>query len=331
MSGRRAPSSAGSDRVRRVVAALAGFALVLVGLVATTAPASARPNCDLPDPPPICEPPEPVVKLPDLTAAVTGPATGVGATTASYTVKVANPSGTDAAIARAVTVRVTATGGASLTAAALTGWRCSLSAAVATCAGGTIAVGGSASIPVTVRFPAAATTVTVAAVADPSNSITERNESNNGGSTSTAVSAPALPDLRMSMTGPSTVRGLYANAVWTMTIANVGRAPASVVNVRWLTNWGGDVNANAVNSGAIGFSCIVPPEYVQQMVYCYGNGTLQPGASTTIAITAVPPAPDDVYGSSGQSKVTATVDYAEQVGESDESNNAATVLSTITP
>ena len=132
------------------------------------------------------------------------------------------------------------------------------------------------------------------------------------------------------MTGPSSVRGVYASGVWTMTVTNIGSAPAGVVNVRWLTNWGGTVNANAVKSGAIGFSCVVPPEYVQQLVHCYGNGALQPGASATITITAVPPAPGNVYGTSGVSTVTGTVDYGQQVTESDEANNAATVVSTIT-
>ena len=317
-------------RVRRLVAALAGFALVLLSLALTSSPASARPSCDVPSPPPICEVPDPVDKLPDLTAAITGPAGAVGGTTGSYVVRVGNPSGTNAAIARGITVRIAATGGAAVTGAALSGWTCSVSGGVATCSGGTVAVGGGASIPVTVQLPASAATVTVTATADPNNALTERNEGNNTGALTTAVSAPSLPDLRLTMTGPSSVRGVYASGVWTMTVTNIGTAPATVVNVRWLTNWGGTVNANAVKSGAIGFSCVVPPEYVQQLVYCYGNGALQPGASATITVTAVPPAPGNVYGTAGVSTVTGTVDYGQQVTESDEANNAATVVSTIT-
>ena len=318
--------------VRRVLAALAGLAVVGLGLVVTSTPASARPNCDVANPPPICNPvdPDPVAKLPDLTATVSGPASAVGGTTAAYTVRVANPSGTNAAIARSVAVRISVSGG-TLATPALSGWTCSGSGASTTCSGGTLSVGGSASFAVSVQLLSAAGTTTVSATADPSNAITERSETNNSGAASTSVSAPALPDLQLSMTGPSSVRGVYANGVWTMTITNTGSAPANTVNVRWLTNWGGSVNANAVKSGAIGFSCIVPPEYVQQLVYCYGNAPLAPGASATIAITAVPPAPSNVYGSSGQSVVTGTVDYGQQVAESNENNNAATMNSTITP
>jgi len=317
-------------RARRLVAALAGSALVLLSLTVTASPASARPNCDVPNPPPICEGPDPVDKLPDLTASVSGPSGAVGGSTASYVIRVANPSATNAAIARNVTVRVATSGGAAVTGAALSGWSCGASGGVATCSGGSVAIGGSASIPVTVQLPSAAAGVTVTATADPGNTVAERNEGNNTGSQTTAVSAPSLPDLRLTMAGPSSVRGVYASGVWTMTVTNIGSAPASVVNVRWLTNWGGSVNANAVKSGAIGFSCTVPPEYVQQIVYCYGNATLQPGASATIAITAVPPAPGNVYGPAGVSTVTGTVDYGLQVSEADESNNAATVVSTIT-
>lgn len=326
------PASRRVNRLaNRLVAALAGLALATLGLVITSPTASARPNCDVPNPPPICEPPDPAVRLPDLTVAVTGPATAVGDTSAAYTVRVGNPGGTNAAIARGVSVRISAGAGASVTSAGLSGWACAVSAGVATCSGGTISVGGSAGIPVSVQLPTGPSTVTVTGLADPGNAIAERSESNNSGSASTAVAAPQLPDLRMTMTGPASVRGVYASGVWTMTITNVGAAPASPVNVRWLTNWQGAVNANAVKSGAIGFSCVVPPEYLQQLVYCYGNGALQPGASATIAITAVPPAPGGVYGTPGQSTVTATVDYSGQVAESNESNNAATVVSTILP
>lgn len=318
-------------RVRRLIAVLAGSALVLLSLTLTSAPASARPSCNEPDPPPICEGPDPVDTLPDLTAGVTGPASAVGGTTASYLVRIGNPSAPDAAIARNVTVRISTTAGAAVTGAALSGWTCSVSGGVATCSGGAVAIGGSAGIPVTVQLPAAAAGVTVTATADPGNAIVERNEGNNTGALTTAVSAPSLPDLRMAMTGPSSVRGVYASGVWTMTVTNTGSAPATGVNVRWLTNWKGTVNANAVKSGAIGFTCTVPPEYVQQVVYCYGTGALQPGASATITITAVPPAPGDVYGAAGQSVVTGTVDYGQQVVESNETNNVGTVSSTILP
>jgi hypothetical protein len=317
------------SHVRRVLAVVAALALVLVGLVVTTVPASARPNCDVPDPPPICGV-DPVEKLPDLTATVNGPASAVGGGVAAYTVRVANPTGTNAAAARGVAVRI-ATAGATLLTPALSGWTCAGSGASTTCSGGSLPVGGGATFAVSVQLPAVSGAVTVSATADPGNAIAERSETNNSGSLSTTVTAPALPDLQLTMTGPTAVRGVYANGVWTMTVTNRGSAPASPVNVRWLTNWGGTVNANAVKTGAIGFTCTVPPEYVQQLVYCYGTGALQPGASATIAITAVPPAPGNVYGTAGQSVVTGTVDYGQQVAESDENNNAASVTSTIQP
>jgi len=306
--------------------------LAALVLVVGSTPAHARPNCDVPSPPPICEPvdpPDPVVKLPDLTASVTGPSSAVGGADLSYTARVANLTGTDAASASGVVVRIAATGGASVRGAALAGWNCTTTAGVATCSGGVLGVGAVADIPVTVALPSTAASVTVTAAADPSGAIAERSEANNTGGVATTVSAPSLPDLRMTMTGPTSVRGLYATGSWTMTVTNIGSAPAGVVNVRWLTNWGGWVNANAVKSGAIGFTCTPPAEYVQQTVYCYGNGALQPGASATITINAVPPAPGNVYGTAGVSNVTATVDYGQQVAESNESNNAATVVSSI--
>jgi len=321
-----------SRSAQRLVGLLAGFILASLVLIVGSTPAHARPNCDVPVPPPICgpsDPPDPVVKQPDLTAAVTGPTAGMGGTNASFTARVANITGTNAAAASGVVVRITASGGAVVTGAAYSGWSCALAAGAATCSGGALGVGASADIPVTILLPSSAASVVVTAVADPSGAIAERNESNNSGGATVTVTAPSLPDLQVTMTGPASVRGLYATGAWTMTITNVGSAPANVVNVRWLTNWGGWINANAVKSGAIGFTCTPPPEYVQQMVYCYGNGVLQPGASATITINAVPPAPTNVYGTAGVSNVTATVDYGQQVAESNEGNNAATVVSSI--
>jgi subtilase family serine protease len=315
----------------RLAAVAATLLLAATGIAVATAPASALPNCNVPTPPPICGGVDPVEKLPDLTTAVTGPASATGGTAAAYTVRVSNLSSTAGAVARGVAVRITAGGGATISSAALAGWSCTASGATATCSGGSLGVGAGASIPVTVQLPPATTSVVVAATADPNGAIVERSESNNSAAFSTAVTAPALPDLQATMSGPSAVRGLYAAGVWTITVRNIGSAAATPVNVRWLTNWGGSVNANAVISGAIGFSCIVPPEYVQQMVYCYGTAPLQPGASATIVLTAVPPAPGDVYGAAGVSSVTATVDYSQQVAESNESNNAATVVSALLP
>lgn len=321
-----------SRSAQRLVGLLAGFLLASLMLVGGSTPAQARPNCDVPIPPPICEPvdpPDPVVTRPDLTASAAGPAAAVGGAAASYVARVVNLSGVDSAPASRVTVRISATGAAAVTAAALAGWVCSVSAGVATCSGGSLGVGAVADIPVTVQLPAAAASVDVIVTADPAGAIAERNESNNTGAVTTTVTAPALPDLQLTMTGPTSVRGLYAVGAWTMTITNVGTAPASVVNVRWLTNWGGWVNANAVKSGSIGFSCTPPPEYLQQTVYCYGNGVLAPGASASITINAVPPAPTNVYGTAGVSTVTATVDYSQQVPESNEANNTATVVSSL--
>ncbi len=321
-----------SRSTQRIVGLLSGLALASVVLIGGSTPAHARPNCDVPSPPPICEPtdpPDPVVKRPDLTAAVTGPTSGVGGSAVSYTARVTNAAGADAAAASGVAVRISASGGGVVTAAARTGWTCTISSGAATCSGGVLSVGAAADIAVTVQLPSVAASVAVVAQADPGGALAERNESNNSGTAVTAVSAPSLPDLQVTMTGPSSVRGLYATGAWTMTISNVGSAPANIVNVRWLTNWGGWVNANAVKSGAIGFTCTPPPEYVQQTVYCYGGTALQPGASATITINAVPPAPGNVYGTPGVSQVTATVDYGAQVTESNEANNSATVTSSI--
>jgi hypothetical protein len=316
----------------RVTAFVTAVALACLGVFVAAGPAAALPNCNVTNPPPICggtiDPPS---RLPDLTASVTGPASAVGGTSGAYSARVTNISSATGIIAPSVAVRISASGGAVVTAAALTGWSCSIVSGVATCSGGSLANGATASIPVTVTYPNSAASVVVTTTADPANALGERSETNNSGSTTTAVSAPSLPDLTVSMTGPGPVRGLYANGTWTMTVTNVGTAPATVVNVRWLTNWGGDVNAYTAKSGAIGFSCIVPPEYMQQIVYCYGTGTLQPGASATIEIHAVPPAPANVFGTAGVSNVTATVDYGSQVVESNETNNSATVVSTILP
>lgn len=316
--------------VRRAAAVLSAVGLVAAGVFVAAGPASARPNCDVPDPPPICGGViDPVLRLPDVSTGVTGPASAVGGTTGAYAVRVSNLASVVGATARDVSVRITADAGAAITAAALTGWTCAVSGSTATCSGGILANGTSASIPVSVRYPSAAASVTVTTTVDPNGAIAERSETNNSARVTTGVTAPALPDLQVAMTGPSSVRGLYEAGKWTITVRNTGSAAATPVNVRWLTTWRGDVNANAVISGAIGFSCIVPPEYMQQMVYCYGNAPLQPGASATIVITAVPPAPSG--GVAQSSTVTATADYGQQVTESNESNNAASVATTILP
>ncbi len=320
-----------SSFVRRCLAVLLGLGLILAATLVAAAPASARPNCDGDNPPPICLPDPPPPRYPDLQASISGPAAASSGTTTTYTITVHNPGGANPAPASGVQLAASVSSGATVSGAAGDdGFTCTRSGSAASCSGGFLRIGGVATITLSATMPNAAAQVTASATVDPANAIEERDESNNSALVTTTVTVPPRPDLAMTMTGPTSVRGIYEAGAWTMTITNQGTAPADPVNVRWLTNWGGDVNANAVKSGAIGFTCTVPHEYVQQIAYCYGNGPLAPGASATITITAVPPAPDNVYGPAGQSNVTATVDYQQIVTESNEGNNAASVNSTIT-
>ena len=182
----------------------------------------------------------------------------------------------------------------------------------------------------TVQLPSAAAGVTVTATADPGNTIAERNEGNNTGSQTTAVSAPSLPDLRLTMAGPSSVRGVYASGVWTMTVTNIGSAPASVVNVRWLTNWGG--SSTPTRSRAVPSASAAPCH--RSTSSSSSTATATPPCSRAPARPSPSPRSPRLRATSTAppvvSTVTGTVDYGLQVSESDESNNAATVVSTIT-
>ena len=137
----------------------------------------------------------PVNSLPDLTVGVTAPADGTTGTNFDYTVTATN---TGSSNATGVSVQFTLPGGLTYISSGINnGFTAAESAGVVTFSGGALNGGANAVLTVTVNTAAAGTYAAPvgAAIADPTNTVAESNESNNSSpaGTSTVVVTPNSP------------------------------------------------------------------------------------------------------------------------------------------
>lgn len=193
-----------------------------------------------------------VVSLPDLTISNSGPSTATTSVSYAYTLTVAN---IGTANASGVMATFTLPAGVTFNSASgANGFTASQSAGVVTFSGGTVNAGSNAilTVNVTAGSPSVVVSAVGAAVVDPSNTISESNESNNSSTTSvtTTVSSPAntpptiaantattTPLLRVSANGPAFVSAVFgdtsdpaANFGIDFTVAD-GETPAGSLTV----------------------------------------------------------------------------------------------------
>ncbi|GAC1320979.1 MAG: hypothetical protein NVSMB2_17330 [Chloroflexota bacterium] len=206
------------------------------------------------------------------------------------------------------------------------GFACTGANTLVTCSGGSLAEVETVTISLTVHEPTIAPgvnqTITNSATVNPSQSIDERTYANNSASISTTLIAPpVLPDLVVTdFSGGGWVpRG--GQAMYSVTIANIGQASATGVTV--LIDGGtSDFNV-ASSSGSPGFApCFNSVERFSMRAWCpgFGNGpSLAPGQSATMTLIVTMPT---TY--TGSWSMRATVDPFNNVAESNKANNTST-------
>ena len=281
------------------VGAAAAPLVTNIATVSTTVPDAVPGNNSASEATPV------VVPAPDLTLAkaATGPFT-VGAN-ASYTLTVSNV-GTSATTG-AISVTDILPAGLTFVSATGTGWTCSHAAGTVSCSTpGPVANGAS--------LPAITLTVDVGAAAAPSvlNAATvsttgDGNATNNTGSVTTPVSAPASIDLAIAKTHSGTFVVGTTNS-FTLTVSNVGTLPTTgAVTVTDILPTG-LTYSSATGSG---WTC----GNAGATVTCTNPGPIAAGASTAITLTVT-------VGAAALPTVTNTASVAT-AGDTNGANDSA--------
>jgi len=212
------------------------------------------------------------------------------------------------------------------------GFSCSTSATTVTCSNGFIDWGTSARIDIyataaTLPAGGANQTATTTATVNPSHAIPERNYTNNTGSLALTVVAPPpqYADLKVtSFTGPASVPA-NGQATYTISVTNQGQVSA---NAQTLLDGGLQAWEIVSSSGTPGFTpCYTTVERVSLRAWCPGLGNgplLAPGQSGTFSVVV------HVSASTGMFTMLANVDPINAVAESNESNNTASLTTTVT-
>ncbi len=255
--------------------------------------------------------------LPDLTVSVSGPSSAAVANSYSYTMTASNIGGVTAS---GVTVQFTLPSGTGLTNVQGSGGN-GFSAAtttvsghpVVTFTGASLSAGTSVSLTVSMTDNSAETVSVLlgAAVIDPSNTVSELNETNNISLNTVSTLVSSLPDLSVSATGPTTgTVGTDFN--YTLTASNNGTSSASGVSVRFTLPTGLDY---VTASGSNGFVVTQSGQVVT-----FINGSINSGAFATLTITAVAPTAATYTATAG----AAVIDPNNTIVESNEANNSST-------
>jgi len=211
------------------------------------------------------------------------------------------------------------------------GFTCSASGTAVTCSNGFIDWGDTARIDIyatAATLPAGSPnqTATTTATVNPSHAIPERDYNNN--SSSLAITLVAPPPLRAdlvvtSFTGPALVPA-GGQATYTIGVANRGDASA---NAQTLVDGGLQAWELVGSSGTPGYTpCYTAPERYSLRAWCpgLGNGpTLAPGQSATFSVNV------QVSAATGTFSMVAKIDPFNYVAEKDESNNTATLTTTV--
>ncbi len=171
---------------------------------------------------------------------------------------------------------------------------------------------------ITATVSATPGTYTVSTNADPANLVAESDETNNSTSVTVVVSG-AFADLTSSITGPATV-ATNAKPTYAFTVTNSGAVQADGVT---FTVYSPGFDRVDTLVAPAGFTCTVRRiKNAGNYIDCAG-GSLAPGASATAQITVA-----GSYGP-GAWQVSVTADPSNVVQELSETNNRATLTTTV--
>ncbi len=248
---------------------------------------------------------------PDLSVAATGPASaGVGAPF-TYNLTVANSGTVDAA---GVDLQFTVPSGVTYASATGTGFSVSESGGVVTFSGGSVTAGSTKALSVTVSPDAPGTFILPAwaAVVDPSNTIAEVDEGNNKSLLPTTTLASLVPDLAVSLSGPSqAVKDTSFD--YTITASNGGLAAASGVTIRFTLPSGIVFGSGSGAGFTVGSAA---------GVVTFSGGTIAAGSSVSLTVSATAsPSVATTYTAAAGAVVA---DPLNTVSETNEANNSST-------
>jgi hypothetical protein len=204
------------------------------------------------------------------------------------------------------------------------GFSCANVAPVVSCTGGSLESGASASIAVRVSAPLGAGSFASTASIDPTNSIVERDDQNNTATTTIVV---PQPDLVMRVVTSDTTVEDGATYKHYLRVENAGPgAEASGVSIRyamppgvqWWSYHDGETSWLYGTQYAAGFTCSRSGD----VITCSG-GRIASGATGSVALSIGAPA------THGQITSTATVDPSDTIAERNETNNLASVTTTV--
>lgn len=193
----------------------------------------------------------------------------------------------NSANAQGVVLRVTLPAGVTQPSAPSgdSGFTCSTSGSIVTCANGSIMAEDSAHVTVPLRMPNAGATLTVGAVA--SMAAAERSTTNNSAAVTTTVQPPPnpnLPDLNCSISAVNTFDGLQP-VDFTMYLRNLGPVTATNASMQMFSPFT-DGALNLVPAG--GFSCWYVSGAKQPMTIQCDGGTIPPYGSVTMSVRLYP-------------------------------------------
>ncbi|HEY3129262.1 MAG TPA: hypothetical protein VGL91_07375 [Acidobacteriota bacterium] len=225
----------------------------------------------------------------------------------TYTIAVTNSGPSPAS---AVTLTDTLPAGVTFRSATPTQGSCSLSGSTVTCALGTLARSGSATVTIVVipNSPGTITNTVSVAGNEP-----DPNSGNNSASASTTVNA--LFDLLVTKSANPSPVTAGTNLTYTVTVSNLSTAPAAAPGVVLTDNLPASVNF--VSASATQGTCSQSGGVVTCAI-----GTLAVGAGATATIVVVPQA---------AGSITNTASATANGTDADPSNNSASATTTVNP
>lgn len=251
-----------------------------------------------------------VAERSDLLVGISAPATAYVGIPFNYTLTAQNAGSGSAG---GVTVQFTLPPGLAYASASAAGWSVGESGGVVTFTGGSLGVGGSATLTVTVTAASAATYTAAAGavVIDPANAVIESSEANNASTLAAGTEVIHAPDLTVGVSAPAT-SVVGAPFIYTLTAANDGQGTASGVDVR-LTLPSGVTFASATGPGFT--------TNHSAGVVTFSGGSIAAGATATLTVTVSTLIATTHTVAAG----AAVIDPSGTVTETNESNNASSL------
>ena len=221
----------------------------------------------------------------DLSVVKNGPEQAPAGSNVTYTVTVTNIGGNDALVVDVTDAIPPGMTFVSATPAA--GFTCSNDAAAVVCSAPLLAAGASATFTFVFNIPSGTEPgTTFTNIATASTETPDVNEENDSGVAVTTTPQPALADVGVAKSGPTSA-GPDTDVVYTITVRNAGPQAASDVELR--DTLPGTMTFESLTQSGAPFACSTPAIDAGGTIVCTA-ATLPAGASTTFTLTGhVPP------------------------------------------